>query len=42
MVNLKGAKTERNLTEAFAGENQARNKYTYFASRARKDSVLNF
>jgi len=35
--NLKGSKTEANLQEAFAGESQARNKYTYFASRARKD-----
>lgn len=34
---LKGTKTERNLMEAFAGESQARNKYTYFASKARKD-----
>ena len=37
MGNLKGTKTEKNLMEAFAGESQARNKYTYFASRARKD-----
>jgi rubrerythrin len=37
MVNLKGTKTEKNLMEAFAGESQARNKYTYFASKARKD-----
>jgi rubrerythrin len=37
MVNLKGTKTEKNLMEAFAGESQARNKYTYFASRAKKD-----
>jgi len=35
--NLKGTKTEANLQEAFAGESQARNKYTYFASRAKKD-----
>ena len=34
---LKGTKTERNLMEAFAGESQARNKYTYFASKAKKD-----
>ncbi len=34
---LKGTKTEKNLQEAFAGESQARNKYTYFASKARKD-----
>ena len=37
MKDLKGTKTERNLMEAFAGESQARNKYTYFASKARKD-----
>lgn len=37
MKNLKGTKTEKNLQEAFAGESQARNKYTYFASKARKD-----
>lgn len=34
---LKGTKTEKNLMEAFAGESMARNKYTYFAGRARKD-----
>ncbi len=34
---LKGTKTEQNLREAFAGESQARNKYTFFASKARKD-----
>ena len=37
MKNLKGTKTEKNLQEAFAGESQARNKYTYFASKARKE-----
>ena len=37
MANLKGTKTEKNLWEAFAGESQARNKYTYFASKARKE-----
>ncbi|MBR5938981.1 rubrerythrin family protein [Candidatus Saccharibacteria bacterium] len=37
MMELKGSKTEKNLMEAFAGESQARNKYTYFASKARKD-----
>ncbi|MCI5984677.1 MAG: rubrerythrin family protein [Firmicutes bacterium] len=37
MMELKGSKTEMNLKEAFAGESQARNKYTYFASKARKD-----
>ena len=37
MTDLKGTKTEKNLMEAFAGESMARNKYTYFASKARKD-----
>lgn len=37
MKELKGTKTEKNLLEAFAGESQARNKYTYFASKAKKD-----
>ena len=37
MENLKGTKTEKNLMDAFAGESQARNKYTYYASKARKD-----
>ena len=36
-MDLKGSKTENNLQTAFAGESQARNKYTYFASQARKD-----
>ena len=36
-MNLKGTKTEKNLWEAFAGESQARNKYTYFASVAKKE-----
>lgn len=36
-MEFKGSKTEKNLQEAFAGESQARNKYTYFASKARKD-----
>lgn len=36
-MDLKGTKTEKNLWEAFAGESQARNKYTYFASVARKE-----
>ena len=36
-MNLKGSKTEKNLMEAFAGESQARNKYTYYASKAKKD-----
>lgn len=37
MPNLKGSRTEQNLMAAFAGESQARNKYTYYASRAKKD-----
>lgn len=37
MAELKGSKTEKNLLEAFAGESQARNKYTYFASVAKKE-----
>ena len=37
MSDLKGSKTEANLLTAFAGESQARNKYTYYASKARKD-----
>ena len=37
MPELKGSKTEANLMAAFAGESQARNKYTYYASRAKKD-----
>ena len=36
-MDLKGSKTEKNLMEAFAGESQARNKYTYFASKAKKE-----
>ena len=36
-MNLKGTKTEANLKAAFAGESEARNKYTYFASKARKE-----
>ena len=36
-MDLKGTKTEKNLMEAFAGESQARNKYTYFASKAKKE-----
>ncbi|CCZ56938.1 rubrerythrin [Clostridium sp. CAG:762] len=36
-MELKGSKTEKNLIAAFAGESQARNKYTYYASKARKD-----
>ena len=37
MKSLKGTKTEKNLMEAFSGESQARNKYSYYASKARKD-----
>lgn len=40
MSNLKGTKTEANLMAAFAGESQARNKYTYYASKARKDGYV--
>ena len=36
-MKLEGSKTEKNLQKAFAGESQARNKYTYFASQAKKD-----
>ncbi|MED9904203.1 MAG: rubrerythrin family protein [Lachnospiraceae bacterium] len=40
MKELKGTKTEANLLAAFAGESQARNKYTYFASKAKKDGYV--
>ena len=40
MPELKGSKTEKNLMTAFAGESQARNKYTYYASKARKDGYV--
>ena len=36
-MDLKGSKTEKNLMDAFAGESQARNKYTYYASKAKKE-----
>ena len=39
-MELKGSKTEKNLMEAFAGESMARNKYTYFASKAKKDGYV--
>ena len=39
-MELKGSKTEKNLQEAFAGESQARNKYTYYASKAKKDGYV--
>lgn len=40
MAELKGSKTEANLMTAFAGESEARNKYTYFASKAKKDGYV--
>lgn len=40
MKDLKGSKTEKNLMEAFAGESMARNKYTYYASKAKKDGYV--
>lgn len=40
MKSLKGTKTEKNLQEAFAGESMARNKYTYYASKAKKDGYV--
>ena len=40
MVELKGSQTEKNLLTAFAGESQARNRYTYFASQAKKDGFV--
>ena len=39
-MELKGSKTEANLKTAFAGESQARNKYTYFASKAKKEGYV--
>jgi rubrerythrin len=39
-MELKGSKTEKNLQTAFAGESQARNKYTYYASKAEKEGYL--
>ena len=39
-MDLKGSRTEKNLWAAFAGESQARNKYTYFASKAKKDGYV--
>src|SRR5699024_11657429 len=39
-MELKGSKTEKNLMEAVAGESQARNKYTYFASQAKKEGYV--
>lgn len=40
MSNIKGTKTEANLMSAFAGESMARNKYTFFASKAKKDGYV--
>ena len=40
MASLKGTKTEKNLLASFAGESQARNRYTYFASQARKEGYM--
>ncbi|MBO6272708.1 rubrerythrin family protein [bacterium] len=40
MKKLKGTKTEQNLKEAFKGESEARNKYTYFASKAKKEGYI--
>ena len=39
-MELKGSRTEQNLRDAFAGESQARNKYTYFASKAKKEGYV--
>ncbi len=40
MKNLKGTKTEQNLKDAFRGESEARNKYTYFSSKAKKEGYV--
>jgi len=40
MASLKGTETEKNLLKAFAGESQARNRYTYFASKAKKEGYV--
>ncbi len=40
MADLKGTKTEQNLLKAFAGESQARNRYTFFASAAKKEGLV--
>ena len=40
MAELKGTRTEANLQTAFAGESMARNKYTFFASKAKKDGYV--
>ena len=40
MPDIKGTETEKNLLKAFAGESQARNRYTYFASKAKKEGLV--
>ena len=40
MTSLKGTRTEKNILKAFAGESQARNRYTYYASQAKKDGYV--
>lgn len=40
MASLKGSETEKNLLASFAGESQARNRYTYFSSKARKEGLI--
>ncbi len=40
MPSLNGSKTEKNISTAFAGESQARNSYTYFASQAKKEGYV--
>lgn len=40
MKSLKGTQTEKNILTAFAGESQARNRYDYFASKAKKDGYV--
>lgn len=40
MASIRGTQTEKNLLKAFAGESQARNRYTYFAGQARKDGLV--
>ena len=40
MKSIKGTETEKNLLKAFAGESQARNRYTYFASKAKKEGLV--
>ena len=40
MASLKGSQTEKNLLGSFAGESQARNRYTFFASKAKKDGYV--